>query len=86
MSYPLIAMCQSVPSHRLPNVLFPRMMLRKLQLPLFDLDCPPQCWCGKWHGPYGNHILQCIANNNKMPHNFICDAQQQLTQVPLAMA
>ncbi|KAL7544785.1 hypothetical protein ACHAWF_008146 [Thalassiosira exigua] len=86
MSAPLVAMCRSVPSHRLPNALFHRMILRKLRLPLFDLAAPPRCWCGKWHDPYGDHIFQCVANNKKMPHNFICDGQVQHMQPLLVTA
>ncbi|KAL7538863.1 hypothetical protein ACHAWF_006231, partial [Thalassiosira exigua] len=86
MSYPLIAMSRSVPAHRLPNALFHRAMLRKLRLPLFDLANPPRCWCGKWHDPYGDHIFCCVANNKKMPHNFICDGQQQHMQPLLVTA
>ncbi|KAL7530622.1 hypothetical protein ACHAWF_003451, partial [Thalassiosira exigua] len=86
MSAPLIAMCPSVPSHWLPDALLHRMMLRKLCLLLFNLANPPHCWCGKWHDPYGGHIFQCVANDKKMPHNFICDGQVQHMQPLLVTA
>ncbi|KAL7531618.1 hypothetical protein ACHAWF_003846, partial [Thalassiosira exigua] len=86
MSFPLVAMSRSVPAHCLPNALFHRAMLRKLCLPLFDLTNPPRCWCGKWHDPHGNHIFQCVVNNKKIAHNFICDGQQQHMQPLLVTA
>ncbi|KAL7543152.1 hypothetical protein ACHAWF_007330, partial [Thalassiosira exigua] len=79
-------MSRSVPAHRLPKALFHRAMLRNLRLPLYDLANPPRCWCGKWHDPYGDHIFQCVVNNKKMPHNFVCDGQQQHMQLILVTA
>ncbi|KAL7533291.1 hypothetical protein ACHAWF_004441, partial [Thalassiosira exigua] len=34
----------------------------------------------------GNHIFQCAVNSKKMPHNFICNRQQQHMQPLLVTA
>ncbi|KAL7529644.1 hypothetical protein ACHAWF_003063 [Thalassiosira exigua] len=84
MSYPLIAMSQSVKSHRIQNNLFRISMLRKLCLPVFNpLNCP-RCWCGQMHDCWGNHAFYCMANNKTMAHNQIRDALALSLQASLA--
>ncbi|KAL7524652.1 hypothetical protein ACHAWF_001035, partial [Thalassiosira exigua] len=86
MSYPLIAMCRSVKSHRIQNNLFRIAMLRKLRLPVFDPSNCPKCWCGQMHDCWGDHAFSCVANNKTMAHNYIRDALALALQAPLATA
>lgn len=72
-SYPLISMCESSPTNRLPNCSFIIALKRKLCLPIFDPITTPNHSCGVKHIIWGEHIFQCIKHNKIGPHNFISD-------------
>jgi len=59
MSYPLIAMCRSNASNRLPPWIFDICIKRKLRLPIFDNTTKPFCPCGRHPDKFGDHTFQC---------------------------
>ncbi|KAL7448815.1 hypothetical protein ACHAWC_001695 [Mediolabrus comicus] len=72
MSYPLIHMCRSNPSHRLSNSDFTiSLVKRKLLLPLHLPQSAPKCKCGKSHDIYGLHHFRCQRNSKTIVHNYI---------------
>jgi len=64
MSYPIITMSRSNPSHRLRNNIFTYAILRKLRPPLWNPADLTTCWCGKQHDCWGGHMFSCVANRN----------------------
>ena len=72
-SYPLIAMCRSIPSHRRPNDLFIISLKRKLHLELFDPAQCPTCLCGQTIDPFGKHTFCCRRVSKKIAHDRIRD-------------
>ncbi len=71
MSYPLIHMCRSNPSHRLSNPDFIISLKRKLLLPLYSPQSAPTCKCGKTHDIHGLHHFRCQRNSKTFVHNYI---------------
>jgi hypothetical protein len=70
-SYPLIGMCRSVASHRLPPWIFTLCMKRKLRLPILD-DAPRRkCACGRHPDKFGDHAFQCTRICKIGVHNNI---------------
>jgi hypothetical protein len=70
-SYPLIGMCRSVASHRLPPWIFTICMKRKLRLPILD-DAPGRkCACGRQPDKFGDHAFQCTRICKIGVHNNI---------------
>ena len=61
-SYPLISLCCSQPSHRLPPWIFIPACKHTLCLPLFDPTDKPIGPCGCRLDPFGDHIFQCRQN------------------------
>jgi hypothetical protein len=85
-SYPLIAMCRSNKTNRLPNWSFDIAIRRKLRLPIYDTTHPPICSCGKTHDPYGDHTFCCRKHSKKLAHNFIRDNWAINLQPAIALA
>ena len=85
-SYPLISMCRSNPTNRLPNWSFVIALKRKLRLPIFDPTTTPNCPCGIQHDIWGDHIFRCVKHNKIAPHNFIRDNWASALQPALALA
>ena len=86
MSYPIIAMCRSVPGHRLPNWNFTYAIIRKLCLEVYDPANLPLCWYGVTHDCRGDHAFCCIKNNKKMAHDYCCSGFCAALQKPIATA
>lgn len=84
-SYPLISMCRSNASNRLPNWSFTFAMKRKLRLQLFP-DDTPFCPCGVKHDKWGDHIFNCVKHNKIAPHHFIRDNWSLALQPALSLA
>ena len=86
MSYPLVAMCRSVPRHRLRNWNFLLSMLRKLRLPILDPNNLPRCKCGAVYDCFGDHSFSCKSNSKLMAHNIIRDDLATYLQPAIATA
>ena len=85
-SYPLVSMCRSIPTNRLPNWSFLIAMKRKLRLPLFDDNNIQTCACGTQHDKWGDHMFNCKKHNKILPHNFIRDSWATALQPALLLA
>ena len=72
-SYPLISMCRSIPTNRLPPWIFNPCLKRKLRLPLFAPGALPVCPCGTSVDPFGDHLFQCRRICKIAVHNAIRD-------------
>ena len=70
-SYPIIAMCRSNPSNRLPPWIFEICIKRKLRLPLSTDTTPKFCACGARPDIFGDHTFQCKRICKIGAHNNI---------------
>jgi hypothetical protein len=71
---PIISLCHSKPSYRMPPWIFDICLKRKLHLPLYTTTHTPFCPCGQQVNPFGDHVFQCTQICKIGVHKSIRDS------------
>ena len=79
-------MCRSNAQHRLPNRSTQLANKQKLHLPIYDMNNPPTCKCGKANNQWGGHTFQYNKINKKYAHNILQDTWEEALQLALTTA